>query len=295
MIDREKALVRTFEFRGQVFSPVTRERHGLLLTTAEVAAGFGITPSTVRDHKKNHEADLVEGKHWCVENFDTSSSGRKKTYWTKQGIIRLADYINTDQAKQFKLKIEEQAVKNDELITTSMTPQQLLQFSTNLVLQARALVASQQELKEEVKQLGQTVEQTNDRATDAANLAREAQEEAVEALREINELKQQYLDELDRAELKKIVRDKMHELVELFMDLGESRGIAYGQVWAVMRKKYGFLEYKDMHWLHYNPAVKFLQETIDLVKQQRRVPLMFLKDYRDRLVKPEPRPVGAVD
>lgn len=40
--------------------------HEYTLTTAEVAAGYGISEITLRRHKSAHSDELIEGKHFLV-------------------------------------------------------------------------------------------------------------------------------------------------------------------------------------------------------------------------------------
>lgn len=92
------------------------KEHEFLMTTAEVAKGFGITPSTLRSCKSYNQEELIENKHFisCVRNSDACvpkmhagcESGsyipNKQTLWTKRGIVRLGFFIKSERAKLFR-------------------------------------------------------------------------------------------------------------------------------------------------------------------------------------------------
>lgn len=112
------------------------KEHEFLMTTAEVAKGFGISTSNLRSCKSNHMGELTEGKHFvsCVQNSNAcvqkkdagceSSSyiPNKQTLWTKRGIVRLGFFIKSERAKLFRDWAEdlvifttEQAAKAEQL------------------------------------------------------------------------------------------------------------------------------------------------------------------------------------
>lgn len=86
------------------------DQHEFTLTSALVAQGYGVSSSTIRDHKSVHADELVEGKHWiAVENtgVGNSDAGQRHgnptiTLWTKRGIIRLGFFIRSPRAIAFR-------------------------------------------------------------------------------------------------------------------------------------------------------------------------------------------------
>lgn len=82
--------------------------HEYVMTSNEVAKGYGVAGNTVRMHKFNHCDELVEGKHFImgVNNIDGGIDAGKKegaaTYWTKRGIVRLGFFIKSERAKLFR-------------------------------------------------------------------------------------------------------------------------------------------------------------------------------------------------
>ena len=84
-----------------------------LMTTNEVAKGFGIVASSLRSQKHEHRDELVEGKHYvtgvgisnnlsndrCVSGNSFQST---QVFWTKRGIVRLGFFIKSERAKMFR-------------------------------------------------------------------------------------------------------------------------------------------------------------------------------------------------
>ena len=98
--------------------------HAFLMTTHEVAKGYGVDPSTIRSHKVLRKHELIEGEHFLsrvenfnarenetnnlspkgVENFHTLQKNvqPQQIYWTKSGVIRLGFFIKSERAKLFR-------------------------------------------------------------------------------------------------------------------------------------------------------------------------------------------------
>lgn len=113
------------------------KRHEFLMTTNEVAKGYGISGGTIRKHKIEHQDELIEGKHFITventkmnganngatkSNSGTESATYKQTLWTKRGIVRLGFFIKSERAKLFRDWAEdlvifttEQAAKAEQL------------------------------------------------------------------------------------------------------------------------------------------------------------------------------------
>ena len=98
--------------------------HGYLMTTREVANGFGISDVTLRRHKMEHKDELYEGKHfvYSIHLMDgNSKSGGcsnisdNRIFWTKRGIVRLCFFIKSGRAKLFRDWAEGLIIKVDEL------------------------------------------------------------------------------------------------------------------------------------------------------------------------------------
>ena len=76
--------------------------HEFLLTSKEVALGYGVNSATIRRHKQNQSDELIKGKHWVVQNMNTLGGQQKQTLWTKRGLVRLGFFIKSARAKKFR-------------------------------------------------------------------------------------------------------------------------------------------------------------------------------------------------
>jgi hypothetical protein len=98
------------DFQGIELHVMPDSAHGWLLSTQEVADGYGISRSTLQDHKRNHADELVEGKHWItvpiVESIPEGgvevTNTPTATLWTRRGVVRLGFFIRSRRAKLFR-------------------------------------------------------------------------------------------------------------------------------------------------------------------------------------------------
>lgn len=89
---------------------VPNEEHEWLLSTKDVAEGYGLTPDAVRMAKNRNQDELEEGKHYIVTEVPTvtdryarqSNLKSTQTMWTKRGVVRLGFFIKTPMAKEFR-------------------------------------------------------------------------------------------------------------------------------------------------------------------------------------------------
>jgi len=90
--------------KGLSATVIPDQQHEFIMTTSQVADGYGISQSAIRSCKSNHKDELVLNKHFftCVQKLDTGKPSVKKTYWTKRGIVRLGFFIKSDRAKHFR-------------------------------------------------------------------------------------------------------------------------------------------------------------------------------------------------
>lgn len=76
-----------------------------LMTTKEVAHGYGVSPQNIREHQRCND-DFVEGKHFIkgISFSDTLGKNAQphQIFWTKRGIIRLGFFVKSEQAKLFR-------------------------------------------------------------------------------------------------------------------------------------------------------------------------------------------------
>jgi hypothetical protein len=113
-----------------------------MMATEDAAAGYGVSPKTVRGHKIANADELIEGTHFLSSTRNTSPRSNstsytnnlqsKQIYWTKAGIIRLGFFIKSAKAKQFRNWAEklilavgakaEQHERYNQQLTNSLQP-----------------------------------------------------------------------------------------------------------------------------------------------------------------------------
>jgi predicted DNA-binding protein (UPF0251 family) len=96
------------------------ETHEFLMSTKEVAHGYGVSKYAIFKTLGRHTAELIEGKHF-IKGVDILSTPPTKgvtilndpcisvdynekntTYWTKRGIVRLGFFIRSERARMFR-------------------------------------------------------------------------------------------------------------------------------------------------------------------------------------------------
>ncbi|MDR1155817.1 MAG: Bro-N domain-containing protein [Bacteroidales bacterium] len=93
------------------------ERHEYLMTTKEVAYGYGVSDYAIRKALLRNSSELVEGKHF-IKGLDILSNPFRQphqVFFTKRGVVRLGFFIRSKRAKVFRDWAEELVVKVDEL------------------------------------------------------------------------------------------------------------------------------------------------------------------------------------
>ncbi len=90
---------------------IADETHEFLLTTKEVALGYGVSHKTINRHKQNQSDELIEGKHWVAQSLSTPGGQQKQTLWTKRGLVRLGFFIRSERAKKFRDWCEDLVLK----------------------------------------------------------------------------------------------------------------------------------------------------------------------------------------
>ena len=91
--------------------------HEFFIPTVEVAKGYGVANSTLRDHIYKNKTEFLEETHYVrakdifvkgVGKSDSLPKGLQPQtmYWTKRGIIRLGFFIKSERAKLFRDWIE---------------------------------------------------------------------------------------------------------------------------------------------------------------------------------------------
>jgi hypothetical protein len=109
----QKALSLTVT-EGLTVTILPDSNHEFLMSTKQVASGFGVSDYNIRQHKLEHSFELIEGKHFIsgVSIPHAASTGSSKgTLWTKRGIVRLGFFIKSERAKLFRDWAEELVIE----------------------------------------------------------------------------------------------------------------------------------------------------------------------------------------
>lgn len=94
--------------------------HEFLMTTHEVAEGYGVSEYAIRVTKMRN-AELIEGTHFVTAVTICNGKTRNAlkiphntTLWTKRGVVRLGFFITSSRAKLFRDWAEDLIIKLDE-------------------------------------------------------------------------------------------------------------------------------------------------------------------------------------
>lgn len=77
-------------------------------TTEYVAERYGTSVTNIRDHKREHADEIVEGIHFVVE---TNKFRKPVIKWTLRGIIKLGMFIRSNESKAFRIWAERELEK----------------------------------------------------------------------------------------------------------------------------------------------------------------------------------------
>ena len=78
-------------------------------TTEFVASRYGVSPKTIREHKREHADEIIEQIHFVVVKNDLN---RPVIKWTLRGIIKLGMFIRSKEAKNFRSWAEAELEKS---------------------------------------------------------------------------------------------------------------------------------------------------------------------------------------
>ena len=108
---------------GLTVTILPNSNYEFLMSTTEVANGYGTSKYSIRKSFLRNSNELIEGKHF-VKGVDIMSPPAAKEakaqphqiFWTKRGIVRLGFFIKSERAKLFRDWAE-------ELVLEKLTPQ----------------------------------------------------------------------------------------------------------------------------------------------------------------------------
>jgi len=91
---------------GLEVTVISNEKTQWLMSTADVANGYGVSRQTIDSHKSNHNDEIRDGIHFmkAAEIFGSLEGGIQahQIYWTKAGVVRLGFFIKSERAKMFR-------------------------------------------------------------------------------------------------------------------------------------------------------------------------------------------------
>lgn len=102
---------------GVTVNVLPNSKHEFLLSTTDVALGYGVSKEAVRSQRFYNKDEFIDGKHFVsavgISNSDPKAP-HNKVFWTKRGVVRLGFFIKSERAKLFRDWAEELIIRVDE-------------------------------------------------------------------------------------------------------------------------------------------------------------------------------------
>jgi len=117
--ENQKAISLTVT-EGLTVTILPSSDHEFLMTTKEVASGYGTTKYSIQKAFLRNSSELIEGKHYTTARTfcpHDSKLPHNAVLWTKRGIVRLGFFIKSERAKMFRDWAEDLILKLDEQMT----------------------------------------------------------------------------------------------------------------------------------------------------------------------------------
>jgi prophage antirepressor-like protein len=134
MLNNQSEPIKVQIQKGHSVQVFKNKKYEFLMTTTEVANGYGVNNHNVRQTKARHLEELAEGYHFLRDEGVTKSHGldSQSILWTKAGIVRLGFFIKSGNAKIFRDWAEKVILdKLDQTSETLQQAQQVIDFATN--------------------------------------------------------------------------------------------------------------------------------------------------------------------
>lgn len=131
-------------------------------TTEYVAKRYGTSETNIRDHKREHADEIVEGIHFIVE---TNKFRKTAIKWTLRGIIKLGMFIRSKEAKYFRLWAEQELEKTilGELTLAKETRQKNLSLVSKVADLNAVLIDNAKRHRREINGYKSQLKQHNDK------------------------------------------------------------------------------------------------------------------------------------
>lgn len=97
------SIVQQFQNLQLIVTPDSN--HGFFMTTEQVAKGYGVSDKSIQNHKIRNANEILENTHFISDlQIVGLKNGmtKKRTLWTKRGVIRLGMFIKSGRAIKFR-------------------------------------------------------------------------------------------------------------------------------------------------------------------------------------------------
>lgn len=87
---------------------IPSDKHEFLVSTKDIAEGYGVTVNAIHNHKQRRADEIVEGTHFIHTD---SVSKKEGLQWTRRGGIKLGMFIHSEIAIEFRNELENLAIR----------------------------------------------------------------------------------------------------------------------------------------------------------------------------------------
>lgn len=103
--ERKKSLIQLNVTNGLSVAVAQHAAHEFIMPTKDVAIGYGVSTSTIRQHFHRHSDEFTHGVHYVkgvTITHTLSNIQPHSIYFTKAGVVRLGFFIKSERAKLFR-------------------------------------------------------------------------------------------------------------------------------------------------------------------------------------------------
>lgn len=219
----------TVDINGQSLT-IIEEQGQRVLTTDQLAAGFGTTSDSIKQNFKRNKSRFTEGKHYFVlegeslqnlrvtsSHLQISSMTRKLYLWTERGAARHSKILDTDEAWAMFDILEKHYFEQEEV-------QETKPMSSLEILQHQVAVMTEHEKR------------LNSLETDIAQLRTAHNGMSLRYETDIADIKVTIAERSPRANIKALIEDTVREYAntEQPVDYGHAYACFYAEVKRVI-------------------------------------------------------------
>lgn len=118
-VSQPQSIVQQFQSIQLIVTP--DKTHDFLMSTENVAKGYGVSAKTIQNHKIRNVTEILENTHFISDlQIVGLKNGmtKKRTLWTKRGVIRLGMFIKSQRAIKFRDWAENLIVNSSQRVPT---------------------------------------------------------------------------------------------------------------------------------------------------------------------------------